>query len=135
MNVFQYAAVTEQNWVLNLKDTTDYEKKYTFYSDLSIAEFCEVYMRDRNAVKKTYKNVIANWGKDIEAITEFCMVLNHKSWAFADNVDSKYLCCGEGWKAKYTEIYTDLYYKCRDYIFDTYKDNADALDYFYRVTD
>ena len=62
MNVFQYSSVVEQNWKANLGDMTDWKPSYTFYSDFAIAEFCQVWMREKNAVKKTYNQVIKSWG-------------------------------------------------------------------------
>ena len=135
MNVFQYGAITEKNWEMNLADMSGYQRKYTFYSDFSIAEFCEVYANDRNAVKTTYNNVVSSWGSDIKAMTEVAMVLNHKSWSFSANVDSSYLKCGEDWREKFQQIYTDLYYKVCDFINKKFKDDKDALEYFYITTD
>ena len=38
MKVTEYAATTEKKWELNLMDMGEYKRKFTFYSDLSIAE-------------------------------------------------------------------------------------------------
>ena len=135
MNVFQYAAICEKNWESNLADMSGYERKYTFYSDFSIAEFCEVYMKDTNAVKKTYNNVIKSWGSSIEAMSEIVMVLNHKIWSFYGNVDSSYLKCGEAWRNKFMEIYQTLYEKCVDFIYKKFEHNEKAMEYYYNVTD
>lgn len=135
MNVFQYAAIVERNWKLNLGEMSGYTPKYTFYNDFAIAEFCEVYTHGRNAVKKTYNQVIKSWGRNIEAITEIVMVLNHKSWAFAKNVDSKYLGVGAEWKNYYSELYTELYIKADEYVRKKFGKNDDAMRYYYEVTD
>lgn len=135
MNVFQYAAIVEQNWKLNLGDMSGYTPKYTFYNDFAIAEFCEVYMRDKNAVKKTYNQVIKSWGNNIKALTEIVMVLNHKSWAFAENVDSKYLGVGENWREFYANLYTELYEKAVDFVYKKFSKNEEAMRYYYEVTD
>ena len=117
MNVFTYSATTERNWMINLEDMGAFRPKYTFYSDFGIAEFCEVYMRDKNAVKKTYNNVIKSWGSSYEALTEIIMVLNHKSWSFAGKVDSSYLKCGESWREYYVRLYSELYEKAVEVFF------------------
>lgn len=135
MDSFQYAAVTEANWECNLADMGGYKRKFTFYSDFGIAEFCEVYMADHNAVIDTYNRVVESWGKDIKAITEVAMVLNHKLWSFYDNVDSSYLKCSDEWREHFVSVYQTLYEKCVDYITKTYADDADALSYYYEVTD
>lgn len=135
MNVLVYAATAEMNWKMNLEDMGDFRPKYTFYNDFSIAEFCEIYMRDRNAVKKTYNEVIKSWGKNIKAVTEIAMVLNHKSWAFYQGVDSKYLGCSDENKNYLAQLYCELYEDCVAYIEKTYKGNDEALSYYYSVTD
>ena len=135
MNVFQYAFTAEANWKENLSYMTSFTPSYTFYSDFSIAEFCEVYMHDANAVVDTYKRVKESWGKDIKAITEVCMVLNHKIWSFYDGVDSSYLKCSEEWRQKFSELYQSLYDDCTEYIQKTFGNDSEAMSYYYEVTD
>lgn len=135
MNVFQYAFSTEENWKRNLEDMTSFRPQYTFYSDFGIAEFYEVLAGETGAVKDTYERVVESWGGDIKPITEVAMVLNHKAWSFAEGVDSSYLNCGETWRVKLAELYTDLYYKCVDFIHEKYGKDSDAMSYFYEVTD
>lgn len=135
MNVFQYAFTAEANWKENLSYMTSFTPSYTFYSDFSIAEFCEVYMHDANAVIDTYKRVKESWGKDIKAITEVCMVLNHKIWSFYDGVDSSYLKCSEEWRQKFAEVYQSLYDDCTEYIQKTFGNDSEAMSYYYEVTD
>lgn len=133
MNVMQYAAIAERNWKANLPNFTDFEPKYTFYHDFSIADFCEVYLRDRNAVKKTYNAVVSSWGKNIKAMTEIAMVLNHKSWAFSSNVDSQYLGISKERGLEFSQLYVDLYYKADEFIRKNFK--GEDLSYYYMVTD
>lgn len=135
MNVFQYAAISEKNWEANLADMGNYERKYTFYSDFGIAEFCEVYKADAGAVKDTYNRVEEFWGSSIEAITEVVMVLNHKIWSFYDNVDSSYLGCSEEWRQHFMEVYQELYERCVAFIEKTFANDSEALSYYYEVTD
>ena len=135
MDVFQYSAITEKNWEANLADMSDYKRKYTFYADFGIAEYCEVYKNDKNAVEDTYKRVEESWGKSIEAITEVVMVLNHKIWSFYGHVDSSYLGCSEEWREHFQSVYQSLYEKCVAYIEKTYANDTNALSYYYQVTD
>lgn len=135
MNVFQYAFATEENWKRNLEYITDFRPSYTFYSDFGIAEFCEVYMHDAKAVIDTYKRVKESWGKSIKAITEVCMVLNHKIWSFHDDVDSSYLKCSEEWRQHFAEVYQSLYDDCTDFIYKTFGNDSEAMSYYYQVTD
>lgn len=137
MNVFGYAATTEQNWKANLGEMTDWKPSYTFYSDFAIAEFCQVYMREKSAVKKTYSQVIKSWGSNYKALTEIVMVLNHKSWAFAkpNRVDAKYLNVGDSWADFFVELYTELYRQADELYRKKYGKNDEAMSYYLSVTD
>lgn len=135
MNVFQYAAITEKNWEMNLNDMSPYTPKYTFYSDFSIAEYCEIYKADRGAIKDTFKRVIESWGESINAMSEVALVLNHKSWAFYDDVDSKWLGCNETNRQKLIELYSVLYHKVCDYIYKKFGSDDKAMSYYYSVVD
>lgn len=135
MNVFQYAACVEQNWKLNLNEMSGYTPKYTFYNDFAIAEFCEVYMRDKNAVKKTYNQVIKSWGHNIEAITEIVMVLNHKIWAFYENVDSRYLGVSKETGKELAKLYDELWRKACEFVEKKFGKDEDAMAYYYEMTD
>lgn len=135
MNVFQYGAICEKNWEENLANMSGYKRKYTFYSDFSIAEFCEVWMHDRGAIVDTFNRVIKSWGSSIEAMSEVVLVLNHKIWAFYDGVDSSYLKCNEVNRDKIARLYDKLYRKAEDFVYEKFGDNKDAMRYYYRVTD
>lgn len=140
MNVFQYAAVAEANWKSNLTSMNPYKPIFTFYFDLAIAEHCEVYMRDAGAVKDTLKRIIASWGHSHKAMTELALVLNHKAWAFHDDVDNKYLGCGETWKTHFVNEYGDMYYEVYDLICDKWGEGGtepdkEKISYFYSVID
>lgn len=134
-NAFTYSATAELNWKRNLSDFSGYEPQYTFYSDFSIAEFCEVFMKDREAVRKTYKKVLKEWGKNIKAITEAVMVLNHKIWSFHDKVDSKLMGCSDETAERLAVLYDELYHDCDEWIAEHYKDDKEALNYYYQTTD
>ena len=141
MNMFDslhYGAICEKNWEMNLADMSGYERKYTFYSDFSIAEFCECHCHDANAVVDTYNRVIKSWGKSIKEITEVVLVLNHKIWSFYGNVDSKYLKCSDEWREKFMNIYQELYDKCVNFIDTQYRKGVysdEDMHYYWEVTD
>lgn len=135
MNVFQYSTIAEANWRENLADMSGFQPQYTFYGDFSIAEFCEIYMRDKNAVKKTYNNVIRSWSGGYKALTEIILVLNHKAWSFEQKVDSNYLHCSEVWRIYYRNLYTELYNKAVEKFFKLYTKDKEAVAYYYEVTD
>ena len=135
MNVFNYSNWAESNWKMNLKSMSDYEPSYTFYADLAIAEFCEVYLKDKNAIKKTFNEVVKSWGDNIKAMTEFAMVLNHKSWAFYEYVDGKVLGISKDASMEISQMYCDLYYKIEDIIIKRFEKDHDAMSYYYRMID
>ena len=92
-----------------------YKQITTFFEDFSIADIFGV-----KAIKDTYRNAFNSWKHDYKYLTELVMVLNWKSWEHADN-------------AQYCELYADLFYKCRDYAYDTLK--GEELTYFFNTTD
>ena len=65
------------------------------------------------------------------------MVLNHKSWSFDSKVDSHWLGarCTEEVRQRYIEVYAELYNKADAEFRKRYKDNDDAMRYYYEVTD
>ena len=56
-------------------------------------------------------------------MTEFAMVLNHKSWQH--NGKNQTLC----------SLYADLWCNIEDFIYEHFKDNEEAISYYQRVTD
>ena len=132
MNVFEYSTIAEQNWKYNLENMGAFSPQYTFYGDFSIADWY-----GEKSVRDTYKNVIESWGDDYKALTEIIMVLNHKSWSFNDKVDSHLLGsrCTEEVRQRYVEVYVELYNKADAEFRKRYKDNDDAMRYYFEVTD
>lgn len=141
MNVFQYATIVEMNWKANLNEMSGFEPKYTFYHDFAIAEFCQSKGLDKNAIKKTYNEVIKSWGNNYKALTEIILVLNHKCWAFfadenKDNsVDGNYLGISKEKSNVISKMYQDLYEKADAFFFEKFADNEEAKDYYFEVTD
>lgn len=94
-----------------------YQRKTTFWSDMSIAEFYSV-----DAVKDTCKRVIKEWFTNKEYFTEFVMVINHKSWEWYERGN-----------AILSQVYIDLYYFLRDLVFENWSD--EELKYYLEITD
>lgn len=94
----------------------DYETKTTFWDDFSIAE---VFGKD--AILETYARAFEEWKADFIYLTELVMVLNWKSWAWADSSEV------------YSQLYADLYYKADDYACKHLK--GAELSYYYTTTD
>ena len=60
-------------WKEYMMDLCGYETKTTFWDDFTIAE-----AYGESAVKDTYNRAFKEWKTNVEYITEFVMVLNHK---------------------------------------------------------
>lgn len=94
-----------------------YEMKTTFWGDFTVAELLD----GEEGVKDTYKRAFNGWKDDKIYATEMNMVLNWKSWQWAEK------------NQKLSKLYADLYYKMRDYILDNWK--GDDLTYYLQTTD
>lgn len=92
-----------------------YTQITTFFEDFSIADNFGI-----SAVKDTYNRAFNEWKTDYKYLTELVMVLNWKSWQWENN-------------EAFCELYSDLYYKARDYALSNLK--GEELTYFFRTTD
>jgi len=117
-SVFHYAAYEEKCFEATASNLSGYERKTTFYSDLSIAEWCG----GAKAVKETFNRVCKEWKKDKMYFTEFVLCLNWKSWEWHDRGNDE-LC----------KLYSELYYKADEIATSTLTD--DDLSYYYQTTD
>ena len=122
---FSYGAWCERNFELNLR--SDYERKTTYTSDFSIAEWC-VPIEGMSAIASTLRNALMNWRDDVEFFAEIIIVLNMKSWEHTARKNNQY-----------GQMYSDLYYMVRDLYFDWFdKDNKQhdkAMEYYYDYVD
>lgn len=119
-NVFDpltYGAAQEQCVFEPQASEFGYERKTTFFSDLSIAEWYGI-----EDVKDTFKRVVAEWFSNTEYFTEFVLSLNWKSWQWSTLGDMEL-----------SQVYIDLYYQARNMVLDKYK--GDDLFYFLETTD
>ena len=121
-NVFLYAACEERCFERQASEC-GYQRITTFYSDLSIAEW----VSDIAGVQDTYNRVVNEWLSDYKYFTEFVLALNWKAWAWC-------LQGGRGY-VELSDLYSKLYEQARDKFYEHYKDNDEAKDYFFQVTD
>lgn len=116
-NVFHYAAAEEKCIFERQAEENGYERKTTFFSDLSIAEWYGV-----SSVRDTFNNVVSSWLSDVEYFTEFVMSLNLKIWEWYDRGDEEL-----------ARLYDELWRKADAMACDKYK--GEDADYFFRTLD
>lgn len=123
--VFVYGAWCEKNFEANLRE--DYERKTTYTSDFSIAEWC-VPIEGMSAISSTLRNALTNWRDNIEFFSEIIIVLNLKAHEHAARGN---------WE--YSEMYSELYIDAKCLYFDWFdKDNKQhdkAMQYYYDYVD
>ena len=95
-----------------------YTPKTTFWSDFSIAECFGV-----KGIKDTYNRAKNEWEDNIEYMTEFAMVLNHKSWYYNEK------------NQEFCTLYSELWEEADNFIYEQFKDDEKALQYYMEVTD
>lgn len=105
-----------------LAEIGGYTRKYTFFSDLAIAECYGI-----DAIKDTYNRIMKEWIDNRDAICEALISINYKSWRFAEEPDKQDL----------VEFYSELYYKALDEVVKYYEENDrnDDLVYIFGVLD
>ena len=122
---FTYGAWCERNFEMNLRE--DYERKTTYTSDFSIAEWC-VPVEGMSAIADTLKNALDNWRDDIEFFAEILLVVNLKSWEHAARGNNEY-----------GKMYSELYYMVKSLYFDwfdeSHKDHKKATQYYFDYID
>ena len=115
MDALTYGMMEEQKFE-SMAEEIGYERKTTFFSDLSIAEFYDI-----DSVKDTYNRAFAEWKNDMVYFTEFVMSLNWKCWEWAKA------------NPELSDVYIELYEKARDYVLDNWK--GEKLSYYLKTTD
>ena len=118
MDVLMYSACEQAKFDKVLAEC-GYKTFTTFFGDLSIAE-----CYGKSGILDTHKRVCESWIGDYKYFTEYVMALNHKCWEWSD--------LG---KHDLSAFYQDLFYKAQELYEEHYKDNKEALSYYYRVTD
>lgn len=122
---FTYGAWCERNFEMNLRE--DYERKTTYTSDFSIAEWC-VPVEGMSAIADTLKNALDNWRDDIEFFAEILLVINLKSWEHAARHNEEY-----------GKMYSELFYMVKDLYFlwfdESNPKHSEAMTYYYDYID
>lgn len=122
---FTYGAWCERNFEMNLRE--DYERKTTYTSDFSIAEWC-VPVEGMNAIASTLRNALQNWRDDIKFFAEIVIVLNMKAWEHHARGNQNY-----------SQMYSELYLMAKDLYFDWFdsdnKQHDKAIEYYYDYVD
>lgn len=129
-------AVYDKGYAEGMEAQTGYEMFTTFWDDFAIAERMGITVQDGkyvptniergiSAIRDTYNRAFNEWKTEYKYLTEFIMVLNWKSWRFSSAPVADI--------PEYCELYSDLYYKARDWALDNLKD--EALSYFLETTD
>lgn len=116
--IITFAAMKEAAWEQMEREAHGYERKTTFYSDLTIADIFGV-----DAVQDTYDRVVKEWIDNIEYITEFCMCVNHKAWEHAED------------DVELSKLYSNLYYDLKNKVYEHYEGNQKATKYFFNTID
>ena len=93
------------------------EWQTTFWMDFTIADRFGI-----NAVKDTFKRAYEEWKDNYVYLTELEIVMNWKCWDWYNKGNMKL-----------SKLYSDYYYKCRDYAFKTF--TKEQLDYHFEMTD
>lgn len=124
-DVFTYARFCEVNMEANLRE--DYERKTTFTSDLSIAEWC-VQKEGIKAVTDTITRAATEWKNNIEFFAELIIAVNMKAWEHHARGNTKW-----------AEFYSKAYYVIMPLYFDWYDENhkkhGEAMEYYYNFVD
>lgn len=100
-----------------MKELNGYETITTFWNDFSIADkFGE------EAIIDTFKRS-KYWIEDYKYWTELVLVLNHKIWYWYEQNE------------KTAGVYNVLWETAIKMFFGKYEENAEAVEYYYRVLD
>lgn len=99
------------------KEQFGYDCITTFWEDFGIADRFGI-----PAVKDTFARAFREWKSNYKYLTELVIVLNHRCSMHYQKGQSEL-----------SSVYSELYYKARDYALDNLK--GEELQYFYNITD
>ena len=102
-------------------EESGYETKTTFYMDFSLCDIMPNKADAISAIKDTYKRAFKAWRDNIDYITEFVMVLNHKIWEWYDK------------DAVIAKVYNDLWQEADAWCMDNLK--GEDFSYYRRTLD
>lgn len=124
-DVFSYAFSAE-DWVEKYFESVGYTCKYTFVSDLCIADW----YGNKEEVIDTYNRIVNEWGGGYKEFTEIVMSVNMLSW-----FNNQLMKQGIEDRGEWIGFYTDLYHKAREAFYEKYGDDDEACDWFFECTD
>ncbi len=93
------------------------EFQTTFNQDFIIAEHFGL-----DAVEDTFKRCFNEWKSNYIYLTELVIVTNLRCWHHYENNNDIL-----------SQMYSDMYYKAREYALDNLK--GEEFEYYYRMTD
>lgn len=119
-NALEYGGASMRTLERNLERIGKAERKTTFMSDLSVAEWCGGY----DAVLDTTKRVINEWKDNVEYMSEFVLCTNWKAWEHngRDNYN-------------WARFYSILFECVRDLMYDYYEGDEEKVGYMWSYLD
>lgn len=87
-----------------------------------------------NAIVNMVNELFDYYKADYKKLTEFCLCVNWKSWSHYESIETPCELTKEE-RENVAQTYADLWYEVRDKFYDLYRNNEDATDYFFRMTD
>lgn len=115
-NALHYSA-EEERIIERVFEEQGYEKRTTFFGDLSIAEWYGM-----KNVEETVDRIRNEWFNNVEYFTEFIMCVNYKAWEHHSRGNNDL-----------SMYYSELYHELVDNIYNSW--DRGVLDYFYKLTD
>ena len=115
---FHYGAISEHCMEKQLQEFGK-ERKTTFMSDLSVGEWY-----GSRGLFDTIKNAMKSWKDDEVFMAEFILCVNWKAWEHDARGNT-------GW----CRLYSVLYEKIRDLVYDYYEGNDEKTAYLYTYLD
>lgn len=122
-NVFAYGATSEAAMERMLSEN-GHERKTTFMSDLSIAEWCTCAQGNVKEFMQSYKNIMRNWRDSVEFMSEFVLCVNWKSWEHYERGNNEW-----------ARFYSFLYNYTRDLMYEYYEGDEEKTAYMFDYLD
>lgn len=123
-NVSSYASGVQQ-WCNNAYAESGLDLKYTFAQDFAIADWFGV-----KNVRETYARVKKEWLDDYRAFTEVAIALNLLAWA-----NNQLKRQGIDGRDEFIMLYSEMYHEATDDFYERYREDENAKDYFFEMTD
>lgn len=119
-SVFSYAAISERCMEKQLADMKGCERHWTFMSDFSIGEWVEGW----RGLFDTIKRCMLEYRDNEEAMAEFILCVNWKSWEHHARNNSNW-----------SRMYSLLYHGLIDLLYRYYENDANKTAYLFNYLD